>query len=125
MFKLKVKGVAHSVTEEEFAELGVVSELYSGSDISIVSNEALFMPIRKCQNATKFIKKPDGYYEPCPPSHPQGVEMNMYDIPGGMLREPPVCYDDFMKALTRIKPSVALEDLKRYEDFTSKFGQDG
>jgi len=51
MFKLKIKGVNHTITEEEFLKLGVVSDLYSGSDIKIVSNEALFLPIRKCQNA--------------------------------------------------------------------------
>jgi len=48
MFKLKIKGVSNTITEEEFLQLGQVSDLYSGSDIKIVSNEALFMPIRKC-----------------------------------------------------------------------------
>lgn len=48
--------------------------------------------------------------------------MDMYDIPDGKLREPAVEADDFMKALTRIKPSVCEEDLLRYVDFTNKFG---
>jgi hypothetical protein len=48
MFKLKVRGVPNTLTEEEFAALGEHSDLYSGSDIKILSNEALFMPIRKC-----------------------------------------------------------------------------
>jgi len=90
-----------------------------------VSNEALFMPIRKCQNATKFIKDAEGKFAPCSPSNPNGIDMGMYDVPNGCLREPPVCYDDYMKALIRIKPSVAPEDLLRYEDFTAKYGQDG
>ena len=51
--------------------------------------------------------------------------MDMYDIPDGKLREPEVTIDDYMQALTRIKPSVCLEDLERYVDFTNKFGQDG
>jgi vacuolar protein-sorting-associated protein 4 len=51
--------------------------------------------------------------------------MNMYDIPAGKLKEPDVCLDDYMQALTRIKPSVCIEDLDRYIDFTAKFGQDG
>jgi len=51
--------------------------------------------------------------------------MDMYAIPDGKLREPAVCLDDYMKALTRIKPSVCEEDLERYVDFTNKFGQDG
>jgi len=122
MFKLKVRGVPNTLTEEEFAALGEHSDLYSGSDIKILSNEALFMPIRKCQNATRFIKAADGYYSPCSPSDPNGMEMNMYDVQNGMLREPPVCFDDYMQALTKIKPSVCIDDLKRYEVYTAQFG---
>ena len=48
MFKKKIKGVENSLTEEDYHHLGEASEMYSGSDISIVSNEAMFMPIRKC-----------------------------------------------------------------------------
>lgn len=48
MFKLKIKGVKNNITEEEFHKLGEASDLYSGSDIANVSNEALFMPIRTC-----------------------------------------------------------------------------
>lgn len=105
--------------------MGANSELYSGSDIAIVANEAMYMPVRKCQNAVKFTKDAEGFYSPTSPSDPNGIEMNMYDIPNGMLKEPPVCYDDFMAALTRIKPSVSEEDLVRHEDFTKKYGQDG
>ena len=70
-------------------------------------------------------EKGEDWYQPCPPSAPGGIEMNMYDIPDGRLKEPPVCLDDYMQALTRIKPSVCVEDLARYQDFTDKFGQDG
>ena len=73
----------------------------------------------------KFKQVEDGFYTPCAPSDPQGIEMDMYAIPDGKLREPAVCLDDYMKALTRIKPSVCEEDLERYVDFTNKFGQDG
>ena len=125
MFKLKIEGVANTLTEEDFLKLGAASELYSGSDIKTVSKEALFMPIRKCQNATKFKQLPCGNFTPCKPSDPEGKTMGMYDIPDGKLKEPPVCFDDYMQALQRIKPSVCIDDLTRYQDFTSKFGQDG
>ena len=38
----------NTVTEEQWVELGNASEGYSGSDISIVVNEALMMPVRRC-----------------------------------------------------------------------------
>lgn len=34
--------------------LGEASKGYSGSDISNVVNEALMLPVRRCQTATKF-----------------------------------------------------------------------
>ena len=125
MFRLKVKGVPNTLTEEDFMTLADASDMYSGSDIKTVSKEALFMPIRKCQNATKFKQVEDGFFTPCAPSDPTGTDMDMYAIPDGKLKEPPVCVDDYMKALTRIKPSCCVEDLTRYQEFTDKFGQDG
>jgi vacuolar protein-sorting-associated protein 4 len=107
MFKLKTKGVKNSVTEEEFHKLGEAADLYSGSDIANVANEALFMPIRTCQHATHYIKDNEGYWSPCSPSTPGGVQMGMYDIENGMLREPPVSFNDFMAALANMRPSVA------------------
>jgi len=47
---LKNKGskTKNTVTEEDWVELGNASEGYSGSDMSIVVNEALMMPVRRC-----------------------------------------------------------------------------
>lgn len=72
MFKLKIEGVRNNLVEEDFTELGKASTMYSASDIKTVSKEALFMPIRKCQNATKFKMAADGFYSPCSPSDPDG-----------------------------------------------------
>jgi len=73
------------------------------------------MAIRKCQNATRFKQLNDGNWTPCSPSDtdPTAKNMGMYDIPDGKLKEPPVCLEDFMQALTKCKPSVCKEDLKR------------
>lgn len=48
MFKLRLGKTPHNLTEEDFRELGIATEGYSGSDISIVVKEAMMMPIRKC-----------------------------------------------------------------------------
>ena len=60
------------MTEQDFLELGAAADLYSGSDIATVSKEALFMPIRKCQNATRFKVVENGFFTPCSPSDPEG-----------------------------------------------------
>lgn len=48
MFKLKLEGVPHTLSEEDLTQLGEASEMYSGADIKTVSKEALYMAIRKC-----------------------------------------------------------------------------
>ena len=60
IMKNKGSKTKNTVTEEEWVELGNASEGYSGSDISIVVNEALMMPVRRCQTARRFKPTPDG-----------------------------------------------------------------
>lgn len=75
---MKNKGgkTKNTVTEEQWVELGNASEGYSGSDIAIVVNEALMMPVRRCQTAKRFkpCQKEDGSpgLTPTFPSDPEG-----------------------------------------------------
>lgn len=56
MFKLHLGNTPHSITEEEFRELGKRTDGYSGADIQIVVRDALMQPVRKVQTATHFRK---------------------------------------------------------------------
>jgi len=52
--------------------------------------------------------------------------MTMMQIPETkLLKVPPVCCDDFIQALSRIKPTVSQKDLERQHEFTEEFGQEG
>ena len=82
-------------------------------------------PIRKCQSA-KYFKKEDKFYVPCSPSDEGAFKMSLHDIPEPELLKPPeVSMDDFMKALSKIKPTVSEGDLVKQEEFTKEFGQEG
>ena len=84
------------------------------------------LPVRKCQSATRFKLTPDGCYVPTFPTDPNGVNMNLTNMPDpSMLRAPELMTEDFFQALARIRPSVAQADLDRQVTFTSDFGQDG
>jgi len=48
IFRNKCGKTRNNLTEQDFVQLGELSEGYSGSDLSIVVNEALMMPVRKC-----------------------------------------------------------------------------
>ncbi len=88
-------------------------------------NEALMMPVRKCQTGKFFVKTKDGGWTPTYPSDPQATPMTIMDMDPKLLRCPDVCMDDFMAALARIKPSVNNKDIEDHIKWTQEFGQDG
>nr|XP_054748617.1 vacuolar protein sorting-associated protein 4B-like [Lytechinus pictus] len=136
MFKLHMGETKTTVTDQEFRTLAQRSDGYSGADISIVIRDALMMPVRKVQSATHFrtISGPSpsdpsvtahDLLEPCSPGSPGAKEMSWMEIDGKKLLEPPVTYKDLLKALENTKPSVNEADLKKQEQFTADFGQEG
>jgi len=137
MFKLNLgQDTAHSLTEENFRELGQRTEGYSGADVALVVRDALMQPVRKVQTATHF-KKVSGpsredpnkivhdLLEPCSPGERGAVEMTWVQVPGEKLKEPLVSFQDMLRSLATQRPTVNAEDLKKLEDFRNDFGQDG
>ena len=90
MFKIRTKKSKHTITEEEFDQLGEDTDGYSGSDITTVVKEGMMEPVRRCQTAKKFRQVEGGLWMPTFPTDPMGQEMNMMDVPSGMLKAPDV-----------------------------------
>jgi vacuolar protein-sorting-associated protein 4 len=125
MFKLNLGDTPNNITEDEMKELAIMTEGYSGSDIATLTQDAIFEPIRKCQSA-RFFKKVGKNFLPCSPSDEGAFKMTLNEITQPELLIPPdVCKDDFVKALSKIKPTVSHADLKKQENFTHEFGQEG
>jgi hypothetical protein len=55
-----------------------------------------------------------------PPS--LSVSLSLFDLP---LQVPVITYYDFERALTRAHSSVGTDELQRFVEWTSEFGQDG
>ena len=125
IFKNKGKKTKNSLSDEDWVVLGNESEVYSGSDCAVCVNEALMMPVRRCQTAKRFKRTQDGGWIPTFPSDPEGEDKTLMDITPADLRCPPVTLDDFMQALARIKPSVNDDDIQEHIKWTEEFGQDG
>lgn len=136
MFELHMGNTATSVSGRDMATLAQKTDGYSGADIGIVVREALMMPIRKVQMATHFKKVSgpsptdpsviaDDLLTPCGPREPGAIEMTWMDVPSDKLLEPKVTLSDFLKSLQNTRPTVNSADLKRFEDFTNDFGQEG
>ena len=117
IFKLRMGQTPNDLNEEDYCELGRLSEGYSGSDIAVVVKEALMMPIRRIQNATKFKKLPsptvagETIWLPTYPSDMEGVECSLMQIDPSSVRAPDVTADDLYSALLRTKPSVSNKDI--------------
>jgi vacuolar protein-sorting-associated protein 4 len=121
------KSIENTVTEEEFKELSELTDGYSGSDIATLTNDAVYEPLRKCQQ-TKFFKKINNGQNvlPCSPSDEGAIrmELNEIEVPESLMA-PDVTRDDFIKALSKIRKTVSPEDLIKQEQFTHEFGQEG
>jgi len=136
MFKIHLGNTPHKLTVEQFKHLGEVTDGYSGSDISIIVRDAMMQPVRQVQTATHFKKVagPDrddptriinDYLMPCSPGDPDAQEMTWIQVEGSKLKEPEITYNDFLKSLKQVRPSVSHDDIKRHITFTEEFGQEG
>ena len=54
MLKNGMKGNENTLTESDFDFLAKKTEMFSGSDISILIRDAVYEPVRRLQTATKF-----------------------------------------------------------------------
>lgn len=131
MFKIHIKDTPNSLTDGDFMTLAKMTDGLQGGDISICVREALYAPVRLCQDATHFkqVRDPSGKYDlvwtPCSPGDPAAVEMDIYSIEGDKLLPPALELKHFLKAVANTKPAVAPADLLRHEAWTSEFGMEG
>ena len=130
MFKIHIGTTPNTLTNKEFEILADLTEGYSGSDIATVTRDAVYQPLRKCESAQYFKKVDDGkgsyYYYPCEEDDIGAIKTTLQNLPEPEKLKPPnVCFEDYLVALQKIKPTVTAVDLKKNEDFTQEFGQEG
>ena len=153
MLKSNIQGTPNSITEEDFAKLGEMTEGYSGSDLKVLARDALFQPISRSEKAQFFFRNDKGsYYQPIPstwkcpiqctkyamsvqqqlnnsskPCNACGcIRMSLWDIPKNKLKVEDVLFTDFVTVLKgRSCRSISECDLNHYDDWTKKFGEIG
>jgi vacuolar protein-sorting-associated protein 4 len=147
MFKIHLGSTPNTLAAEDWGELGRLTEGLSGSDISVMVRQALMEPLRKCRTAKYFKKDVAGKYFPimldppcarCPPdlasspvptftpcAHCGCERVGLFDMDSTALRVPDVTMEDFLAVVDSSKASVATEELRRFEDWTVEFGEEG
>ena len=99
IFKIHTAGINMALTEEDFIELGVRSEGYSGRDISNVCREVIMLPIREL-DMSGLLENSD-----------QEVIVRDLNL------------NDFAKTLKKVKPMTTNAALKQYEQWAKDFGE--
>lgn len=134
LIKNQMKNTPNKLNDKDFEEIGKKTDMYSGSDIAVLVRDAVYEPVRKCQNANYFLRMMENGKEMFMPildselnKHDKSKlqKMMLTDIKGEQLRVPDVTVDDFRMALTKSKKSVSKDQLGEYENWTKEFGQDG
>eukprot|EP01024_Parvocaulis_polyphysoides_P061054 TRINITY_DN6723_c0_g2_i1.p1 TRINITY_DN6723_c0_g2~~TRINITY_DN6723_c0_g2_i1.p1 ORF type:complete len:439 (-),score=108.31 TRINITY_DN6723_c0_g2_i1:387-1703(-) len=133
LFKVHLGDTPNELTEADYQILAEKTEGFSGSDISVVVNDALMEPVRKTQEATHFKKVLDEEnkqrWVPCSPgeagAQPYTLQQFVDEGKHQSVMTPKINMRDFEKVLIRARPSVASEDLEEYQNFTKEFGEDG
>ncbi|KEG14058.1 putative vacuolar protein sorting-associated protein 4 [Trypanosoma grayi] len=137
MFKIHLGDTPNNLCENDWYELGKMTEGYSGSDINIVVRNAMMESVRTVQVATHFkrVRGPDlldptrmvdDRLVPCSPGDPAGFPMTAQELEHPeLLMSLPVTMQDFVKALRTARPSVSETDVVQHIKFTEEFGQEG
>jgi vacuolar protein-sorting-associated protein 4 len=95
VFQIHVGNTPHNLQPDDFAQLGAMSDGFSGSDISVCVRDALMEPVRALQAATHFRQEraPSehaGKWTPCSPGHADAREMSLMDVKPDLLLPPEV-----------------------------------
>lgn len=88
----------HSLGEDDIQKLLVLTDGFSGSDITALAKDAAMGPLRSLGEAL--------------------LHMSMDQIR-------PIQFQDFEASLINIRPSVSKQGLKQYEDWAKEFGERG
>jgi len=99
IFKIHTEGINTALTDEDFIELAVRSEGYSGRDIANVCREVIMLPIRELDMAG-LLENSD-------------QEVNVRDI----------TLNDFKKTLKKVKPMTNKALMKQYNEWAQEFGE--
>ncbi|MFX1501590.1 MAG: AAA family ATPase [Promethearchaeota archaeon] len=99
IFKIHTEGVNTALTDEDFIELAVRSEGYSGRDIANVCREVIMLPVREL-DMSGLLENSDR-------------EVQVRDI----------TLKDFKKTLKKVKPMTNKALIKQYNDWAVEFGE--
>jgi vacuolar protein-sorting-associated protein 4 len=99
IFKIHTAGINSDLTDEDYIELAVRAEGYSGRDISNVCREVIMIPIRELDMGGL-------------------LENSEQEV---IVRD--ITLKDFTKTLKKVKPMTTGSELRKYQDWAAEYGE--
>lgn len=126
-YKIHIGKTPHLLGEADFAYLGkrAFQSRMSGSDINGVVKNALMGPVRELQEATHFVDN-YGQLTPCAPSTYGAKKMCLMELSSEQSKRvatPMLQKSHFIRVLAKGKAPMSRAVLRRFDDWTRKFGQ--
>ncbi|KAF2664631.1 AAA-domain-containing protein [Microthyrium microscopicum] len=128
LFRINIGDLAPDIHERDIDELARRTQGFSGSDIAIIIQDALMIPVKKVHMAKYFKKVYDKGPEQITPceAHESGAQpMTWKQVPPKKLREPAISTMDFFSVLSGVKASVGEEDILKCQEWTQQYGSEG
>jgi len=128
MLEITIGDTPHQVTREDLLEVASRTDNFSGADMTVLTRDAMFGPLRRTRAAKTFCRvmhEGKQMWTPCSPAAPGAVEMSLMDVRPEELLAPPVFFADFEVALEQTTSSTCLYQLEEHEKWTEQFGLDG
>jgi len=122
----QVKGESPLIGNPEINHLAKQTDMYSGADLSIFVREALMAPLRDAVKASTWVevtRNGKKMVTPCSPDTPGAFQASLMELQPDSILLPDISMKDFNKALKNIRPSVSINDLGMYEEFTKMYGE--
>eukprot|EP01022_Parablepharisma_sp_SALTPOND_P009297 TRINITY_DN138636_c0_g1_i1.p1 TRINITY_DN138636_c0_g1~~TRINITY_DN138636_c0_g1_i1.p1 ORF type:complete len:297 (-),score=20.81 TRINITY_DN138636_c0_g1_i1:208-1098(-) len=80
LFKAQLNPRGPDITEADITEFAKRTDGLTGQRVSILIKDALFEPLRKCKDATKFRVLEDGSLEPTREDDPSGLKCTIEEL---------------------------------------------
>ncbi|KAH7148276.1 P-loop containing nucleoside triphosphate hydrolase protein [Dactylonectria macrodidyma] len=102
---------------------------FSGRDISDLVQDALRTPVKKVHAATYFRKASKHtreWYTPCNnPFDIDALPMKWDEVPARQLKEPALTLAGLHDAVSKTKPSVGEEEVRKCNEWTRRYAMEG
>lgn len=145
ILKLHTTGVSHDVSDAEFQFIAKMTHGFSASDLEVLVRDSVMGPITRCEQANLFLKcgYKKKFFKPVPINWKcttsckgiaarsscrdcGAISMSVWQVPKDKLLVDKVSFEDFEHTLRkRACSSVDETEIKRYVEWTEKFGEIG